>query len=361
MIKFLLFALLMFSSPQVVKAESAKELHLIACSLLNKDGRVIYEFVGDYCIFLEDGSYISSILYENTPQIIRFSAYGEILWKRKLAVHHQMKLSNDKKKVFVLSQEWLPNKLCRTRFDKIEALDVDNGKSLFSWRTVEHVKELVDLKKKYGTEPLLFQLAAISKPGSPGCEFSHLNSIYEIPENETYKSIPAFKPGNFLVNYQGAGPVVILDDRMKKILWDSGLSSQKKQLDIHDPQVLSNGEIIFFRNSHLPDDIFTSSVETFNPVTEKTVVLFPTKKEDRFFSAIGGSVQVLGTELLIASNNVDEGGQVLRVDAKGNLLYKYLNPNREPPSDKPIFFQDVKVYDLSSFLKNNYKARVNRF
>lgn len=339
-----------------------EEWHVISCTILNSKGSAKYSFQGLFCNFLDDGSYISYVFFPDGRYIVRFGANNQIIWKRKFDVHHQLKLSADKKKLIALTVEFVKTPICKTtRYDNFSVLDVETGKSLFSWNSADHINKITELKMKYSSPILMSSTEA--KPNATVCKITHLNSVYEIPENQLSNKIPAFKAGNFIVNFLGLGAVLIVDQKTKEIIWESSLKRDNfSYLGLHDVQVLDTGELMYLRNSEANRaQQKYSRFEIHNPITFETRIIYPTKLADNFTSGQMGGIQKIDTGYLLSANSNEEGGWVIKIDAEGNQIYKYFNPEKDQAENRPLYFQDVKTYDLRGFLKKNYLVRKSIF
>ena len=105
--KLALYLIIFFTNLQIF-AEAIpvpEEKHIIGCVILSSKGEVVFDFPGRFCIFLDDGSYISNVIIDGLQHVVRFGPQSEIIWKRKMEAHHQINLSPDKKRVLVLSSE----------------------------------------------------------------------------------------------------------------------------------------------------------------------------------------------------------------------------------------------------------------
>jgi hypothetical protein len=284
--KLALYLIILFSNLHLFAepAPANDEKHIIACTILSSKGEIVFGYAGRYCVFLDDGSYISSVIIDKLPHVVRFGPHNEIIWKRKIEAHHQINLSPDKKRVLVLSSERSKKFICNVRFDVLNVLDIRTGKTLFYWNTKDYITDLIRILRSFST-PLL---QSISDYSGWNCEITHLNSAYEISDNENSKINSAFSAGNYILNFYGFGRVIIIDKNTKKIVWESSLGSKRLNLlNLHDVQVLEDGNILYARNfDFLPDVRKSSSFELFNPTTEKTTVIYPLDKKEYFFSCL---------------------------------------------------------------------------
>jgi hypothetical protein len=346
--KLALYLIILFSNLHLFAepAPANDEKHIIACTILSSKGEVVFGYAGRYCVFLDDGSYISSVIIDKLPHVVRFGPHNEIIWKRKIEAYHQINLSPDKKRVLVLSSERSKKFICNVRFDVLNILDIGTGKTLFYWNTKDYITDLIRIFRSFST-PFLHSIVDYN---GWNCELTHLNSAYEIPDNENSKINSAFSPGNYILNFYGFGRVLIIDKNSKKIVWESSLGSKRlNPLNLHDVQVLDDGNILYARNfDFLPDVHKSSSFELFNPMTEKTTVLYPIDKKDYFSSNVMGGIQKLNDGYLLAGNSKTQGGWVIKIDSSGKNVLKYFYPIKIN-SELSYRIQDVKSYDVNLF------------
>src|SRR3990167_7448995 len=108
LIIFLILLLVFLSAKDQIGEPSFAEIstnkhYVIGCNIYDENLKLIKSFVGDLCIFLDDGSFISTMGGES--KITRFGPTGEKTWERNFFVHHSLVLSNDKKRVLFLSSQ----------------------------------------------------------------------------------------------------------------------------------------------------------------------------------------------------------------------------------------------------------------
>jgi hypothetical protein len=311
------------------------------------DGRKLRTFSGKLCAFLPDGSVASWI--EGQPGTLRMlGPQGNTRWSRKIDLSHQLNLDRSRTHLLTLAvaptfygDHWF-------RGDSALVLDLD-GNITRRFDFIEHIDELEAL-----LPPGLFhRYLAFSQPVSnPYIEIWHANSMYEIPENAYAEKNPAFSAGNYIINSITFPVVFIVDHEMKKVLWGMALS----ELDAtytHDVQVLPNGHLLFYRNEWdrklaLPIRCCSDLVEYDLDLRAPTWTWEPEPRE-KFFATVMGGVQVLENGNILYNNGVL--GFAQEITRSGQVVWG-LGPSG---GNHGIFtpIQQVKRYDLSSFLENN--------
>lgn len=101
-LKFIIFAIF-FSSGIAEAKVSNKKYYVAGCNVYNENFKFIKNFGGTLCAFFDDGTYVVSLNMDR--DLVKYSTYGDTIWKRKIDTHHQMNLSLDKKRILIMSQK----------------------------------------------------------------------------------------------------------------------------------------------------------------------------------------------------------------------------------------------------------------
>jgi hypothetical protein len=342
LLKFLLFSFL----------ASASQVYISGCTVFDSKFDEIHRFPGQYCVFLNNGNYLSSLPSEGDASLI--NPHGNVLWKKKLYAHHQLKQDSDGNFLLMTSEiVKYQNKDCRS--DNLVIVGQD-GKTLKEWKFFDHSEEIRKLLSS--NSPMAQSWLWIgswfndSFP-SVKCEVSHINSIYEIPENAMSKQLGAFKKGNYIVN-SSYGFVLILSRDFKKILWFKEYPGFFPASRLHDVQVLSSGNILAYVNK--VDMKRESYLAEYNPVTGDAVWKYGGNPAQHFFSGYSGGVQILGNGTLLFSDLSDYDAGEKFIGAK----IKVINRSGELLINKPYLIrgfnyapQEIKEINIDDFLKNN--------
>ncbi len=287
------FALTLFCLFNSVKAEIIKDLRTEkiwfqnGCDIYTLN-RTVRKYPGSMCIFLDDGSFISS----TDNSIRRFTPKKTVQWEIAGNFHHQMNLSLDKSSLLVLSSE-LVNSKSIERNDVFLRIGLD-GKILGRKSAIEIMKEKKLWPLYWDNEPLLKVMKA-------DVETSHFNSIYEIPENTHSRTVPYLKAGNVIVNSLSLG-IFILSPDFEQTLYHKTFSFSQDHT-VHDVQVDANGEFLFFNNDNLNNTknrIYHSAIQRFDPVKDVISFEYTAKEKEHFFSPSCGGVQDFDNYLFIS-------------------------------------------------------------
>lgn len=289
--QFIPIVFLIFLSKSSVQA-TYKHLQ-VGCNIFDFSGKIIRSYNGNLCIFQDDGSRIQSIEGEdaNIGEIRYYSLSNHVLWSHKDHPHHELQISNDKRKIFYLSSEFgiLGNK--RVRFDTLNLLNLKDGRLIGKWSFKTNFNNYKMILEHHNRPFRLFKYG--KKLPYTDDELGHFNSLKEIPANKLYPKLKFLKPGNFILGANCLGLFIIFNHNLKKI---EKVIDYNHQLDCntHDAQVLPNGHFLHFNNfeagsSNLPAK---SSLVEIDPVSNLVYWKWPDVKNPYVFSNYGmGSVQ----------------------------------------------------------------------
>ena len=171
-------------------------------------------------------------------------------------------------------------------------------------------------------------------------EVTHVNAVYEIPENKNSTSISAFQKGNFIVTTL-AEPLLILSADLKNIIWIS-----KKEYVAHDVQVLENGNLLLFHNrvdGRMGDN---SNILEINPRDESVVWSYGGKPKIEA-PQFGSVNHKNGLFILTGNPNLKT---ITVVNRAGDVLESFTP--KIPSFPNPLGFFHVQFLDHDGFLKN---------
>lgn len=303
------------------------------CTLYRND--IIKHFPGERCIFLEDGRLISS----TKKEIRMFSPSKEVLWEVKGHFHHQLHLSVDKQRILTLSSTAVKRGKKIFRDDVIVVFQLD-GRILSSESIYPHLvaKGIKTLESINQSKLLEFEA---------DFESSHLNSIYEIPENAFSEKIPWLQTGNIIVNSLRLG-VFIFSPDLKKILHHKVFPFSRWH-SVHDVQITPDGEYLLFNNK-VSDatEARISAIQKFNDPENRMTFDFRASPQEMFYSPVCGGVQEVGD--IIFFSHVITGG-FFYSKRKKTIIYSIPGFYGQELINNPT--QELKLVDVESFLKNS--------
>lgn len=295
-------------------------------------------YPGEMCLFLDDGTFVSA----GEKGIRRFNRDQTVMWELEGYFHHQINLSEDKKRILALISETTLRGSLRERDDILVVLDIETGKPIYKKNAREILTNGVIL-------PLTFGLTRIIQLTNSDIETSHFNSIYEIPVNERESKAAYLKSGNIIINSAGLGIFILSPDLSQTLYHKIYQDSFNNQ--IHDVQVTSSGEFILFNN--IVYDTTTknrySAIDKFDPVANKTTFRYTSETKSFFFSPACGGVQELDGDYMFFSHIVNGGFLYSRKQKK---LVQAV-PGKNGNIFEIIPTQQIKMIDFKKFLENS--------
>lgn len=352
----LLLTVSLFSSTRSSSDSEFKHVQ-IDCSIYGFDGKIVRSYNASMCIFLEDGSRIE--LHESSQEgqggeIRYISSNNDLKWNHEDQPHHELQLTRDKKWIFYLGREYGVLDGKKIRFDTINVLNL-NGEQVVTWSLKENFAFLEKILKEH--RKALHPIMNPHNLPAKAFEFTHFNSVKEIPHNKLYPQLKYLKPGNFILGANCMGVFIIFNPHFNKI--EKILNSdQRNDCNTHDAQVLPNGNILHYSNfeSGERDDIHTL-IKEINPANGFIEWKWPNFQNPYHFSNIVlGSVDRMKNNYTVFTDNgiplMDfqrvKDPTVLVVSPLGRIAYKW----------KFVLSQGENIYrtrilNLDKFLENS--------
>lgn len=307
------------------------------CQILNYDGVVLKSFPGDFCLFLNNGSFVSASI----DGLTLFDKESRKIWRLQGHFHHQMSFTLDNKFILALSS-YFEDGQNRVRRDRLLKIDLEGhivSESKSAWLFSE-VK--FDFPEWSFRKPIDGQIVPFER--------SHFNSIYEIPENLKSTKFNYLAKGGIVVNSVSAG-VFILSSDLKKVLahW---IFKHSKGHHVHDVQVTKEGQLIYFNNKNADDEKGPySSIEVWDPTSEKIFWKYTSDPKQFFYSAAAGAVQVLDNDTLFF-NDHERGAFFVKKKSKKLISSNQYLFFEQITAPSPMKLQMIKALNLKSFLEN---------
>ncbi len=329
--------LAILSFPTLAGTSWNKLCYLKGCDLQLPGGKW-QSFPGNYCIFLDDGSFITWV----DKKIKRFHADKSVMWEKPFSVHHQMNLTPDGKRILVLAEEVRKQKDKIIRDDVFVILDLEGNvvKKQGAFEILESAK-------------LPSLMTELNEPSFENSQFesSHFNSIYEIPENVAKNKLTWAKPGNIIVNSLRLG-IYVLSPDLSKVLHHEKFPFSRLHR-VHDVQLNKDGQILLFNNVvEGKSRLNHSAAQKYDPVKKTITFEFTSTPKEMFYSPQMGSVQEVDGVYVIGHMAI--GGFVYSPKEKKIL-------DTSPAFTNPVqgirFQQQVKLVDVQKFLSAQQSAR----
>ena len=341
-------------------------IHSSQCEIYTGLGQFVKNFPQDFCHFTSDGYYIgmaSSNLYFYNQKM-------ENIWKLKFdRTHHDLYVDESRKEIAVVQSKFQQTEKGLIENHGITVIDY-NGKIVFEWNSLEHIKEL---EKIYGKK-------FTSSKYRGRKYFIKINSVQIIPENKFVEKSTIFKAGNLLINFRDKPFSIILQRNNNKILW-SYIFSEKLYKSAHSPRILKNGNMIYFRNHlnsvatdsdvdilkenkfvienpldlnsflilqmHDDDPMLTtldrSQLEIIDPLTKSLKWSYSTPLSSvSFFSPSFGHVQYLENGNILVTH-VTHGGSAFEITGGGEIVWEWVNEKKWPNGRPLEIYRVIKI------------------
>lgn len=339
LLSILVIACSAFPNQSIAAPPNLSKLSLVAgCRIHKIDGTLLKQFVGNMCLFMNDGHYVTA----DAERIVMYAPDKTEVWRIPGHFHHQMNWSYDGKSILVLSSKFVPIDGKTVRVDVLRRIDL-SGKI-----TGEISSDVIFEKLKIKRSRSSFNWEQGLKD-KVDLEISHFNSFHEIPPQDRASKNPNIVAGNYIASSTGSGTVLI-DNALKVPLEKITYSTSIDQL-IHDVQLMKNGQILLLNNDHERDKTKSgrwSSVEFFDPVLRKTTYSFSSSPPEMFYTPSCGGVQQLGDGLILISHI---SNAFFFLDSKSKKILRSDVLKDEHSVANMISIQEIKAHDLTEFLK----------
>jgi len=261
--------------------------------------------------------------------LMRFDWDGNVLWKRKLHVHHDVELTpSGQLLALTFKRKRLPQLHPEhdIRDDYLTLLNQDGG-----------VLEERSLLAAFQARPdvLTLKAAGWNRLGvKPWVDLFHANSIEWMRRPELASRHPLFERDNVLVSFRHQNAVAVLDWTDRQLIWAWG---RGELLGPHDAQVLDNGNLLIFDNGLGRG---WSRVIEVDPLRRKIVWQFRADPAESFYTGSKGSAQRLANgNTLIADS---DRGRAFEVTRDGDVVWDFFTPHETEPGQRAAIVRAVR-------------------
>jgi hypothetical protein len=209
------------------------------------------------------------------------------------------------------------------RGDVVMEVNPKTGKTVSEWKTWEHLD------------------VNMFSPMCPINDWTHMNSIQELPENKWFDGgDKRFAPGNLLINPRNLDEIYIIDRKTGKVVWSGGHGYKTGLQHCHEPTMVEKGlpgagNILIFDNGLFPktrDRVGQTAIVELNPVSGDIAWMYETKgySNMHFFS------KTMGSESRLPNGNTfiseDNAGRLFEVTHDpnnpegGEIVWEYVMP-----------------------------------
>ena len=266
----------------------------------NGDLLAIYEGVGD------------------TPYgygMVKLDRNSNVLWRFLDYTHHDFDVGPDGR-IYVLTHDF--SKTPTPEFGNLQNPRIEDSLVVLSpdGRELQRIPLLEPVaKSRY--RHLLHTVSSYSV-GDP----LHTNDV-DFISKAAARRFPFGKPGQVLISFRELNAIGVLDLKLQRMVW----MARGPWIGQHDPDILSNGNIVLFDNyGQFEGPGGASRVMEFDPRSMRVVWQYAGNRLNRFDSNIRSEQQRLanGNTLIVESN----GGRILEVTPAGRTVWEFINPVR---------------------------------
>lgn len=254
----------------------------IKTQLINRDGEVLKNLPGNLCALMPHNQLIAAHV---KGMLAVYNKDYDMIWKKPMFINHELAI-NQNNDIIIYSERYDTINNMQVRFDLVECYD-SLGNFKYQWDINKNIKVifeflainnalLYDTKNIQNADTLLWYLAPKLNSITPSPyvkEFYHMNSIQFLPENALEKTDSTFAKGNLLLSFCSYNDsmrtfIAIVNPIDFKILWSY---FPEKNIPVHTPNMIANGNILYYANSTCQNLNEESGVVELNPITKKIV------------------------------------------------------------------------------------------
>jgi hypothetical protein len=242
--------------------------------------------------------------------VMKLDWAGEVVWKRKMLAHHDVKPAPDGN-ILLLTYQRVPvpeiHPEVDTRDDHVTMLD-QNGNVLESISMLDVFRDKPEIFPFYEMKPS-------KRGGKPWIDLFHSNSIEWIKHENLFGKHEIYNPDNVLVCIRNQNRIAFINWPERKPVLAWGLNHISGP---HDAHLLKNGNVLLFDNGLATS---TSRAVEVNPLTGKVAWEYRGNPPESFFTPSRGSVQRLpGGNTLIAES---DKGHAIEVTSGGEIVWEF--------------------------------------
>ena len=333
---------LSFTLALVVQMAHAQNNIQVGCNVYSKNGTLIKKYAGQFCLFFNDGSFISTF----DDHVTMFGKDLSVLWTQNMRAHHQLNYSIDKKNMLVIGSENIAIK----NKDKVEKVRSDvlfilnrSGKIVKKFSLYENRRQFnkIPWQNAVHRRFKIFMNADKIRFHDSDWELTHTNSFYEVSQSFRIQN-PKLKNAYYVVNDISLMLVFFLDKDLKNIVWQGHLSNEKWTM-FHDVQALESGNLLIYDNG--TRDFPKTKITEFNLKKNKVIFSHSVSSKRSNYSPYWGGVQKL-TEGGYLFTDISDGPRIIQINSSGKTVVNFKLPAH-------VYLQQAKEINLKSFFKNN--------
>jgi len=321
--------------------------NVYGCSaqLMTLEGEVVKRwshepcFKWDHAVLLENGDLLA--LHRGpgdgtasgdaaSRELILFDWDGEIRWRSRLPVHHDVDRRPDGVLVTLSSEHRVIPEIdpvVPTKDHLVVLLDADGA-----------VLEEYSMVRLLQSAPERFRLARVGvqiKLGQREIDLLHSNSVEWMRDARLAYENPLYALSNFLLCVRHQDSVAIVDWDRRKLLWAWGRGELSGP---HDATLLPSGNVLIFDNGL---NRGWSRVVEVDPRSDEIVWEYHAPRPEDFYSRAQGAAQRLpnGNTLITDSDS----GLLFEVTPEGEVVWEYRNTNRSEKGERIVIARARRI------------------
>ncbi len=250
--------------------------------LINRNGDILVNLPGNLCALMNNKQLIAAHV-DGTLAV--YNKDFDMQWKKPIFINHELTI-DENNDIILYSERYDTINNMQVRFDLVERFD-SSGNFKYQWDMNKDISQifnflvsnkaiLYNTKNITNADSLLNYLAPKLNSITPSPyikEFYHMNSIQCLPENPLEKKDSAFKKGNLLLSFCSYNDslktfMAIVNPINFNILWSY---FPEKNIPVHTPNMIANGNILYYANSRCHVEADESYIAELDPVEKKIV------------------------------------------------------------------------------------------
>ena len=274
----------------------------------------------------QDGSIVFNFEYGG---LVKLDRCGKLIWALPTLAHHSVESAE-------AGGYWVPGRIMNNLGDSEKSFQPFSLP--YKNDLILKVSEKGEITQSISVTQLLYDnnfeavLTAngetISNKKGWDHELVHLNKITEL-KSDIADTFPIFNAGDLLLSLRTYNTLLVFDPKTLKVKW----LKTGPWIRQHDPEFKKGGIIsVFNNNTYLtsykngkvnPSIKTVSNIIEINPSSGKYKIVYGDKDKQPFISVIRGKHDLLPNNGLLITEH--ESGRAFEVDAKGNVIWQYIN------------------------------------
>lgn len=246
----------------------------------------------------------------------RYDWNGNLLWERRLPVHHDVELAPDGTLLaLAFLRRSVPDLIPEipVRDDRILRLDTDGN-------VLEDYSLLDAIGRGRDRFPLGRVQPSPGPDGAPQLDLLHANSLEWVVQPGEFADAVSGEKGAILVCFRHQNRVAIFDWAARRAVWSWGKGELSGP---HDAQLLPDGHVLIFDNGIRQQ---RSRLLEVDPATGGIVWEYQADPPGGFYTLSKGSIQRLPNGNTLAAES--DSGRAFEVTPTGEVVWEFLCPHR---------------------------------